>query len=80
MAISKATLIALKDGGRVIQTARQGDELLGPLALLPGVWKNEGGLEGRGWNMMSRARMNSENRHFRLKLVTPTGIEPVFQP
>lgn len=53
MVISSATLTALKDGGRVIQTARRGDELLGPLALLPGIWKNEGGLEGRGWNMIA---------------------------
>lgn len=53
MVISRATLAALKDGGRVIQAASEGDELLGPLALLPGVWKNEGGLEGRGWNMIA---------------------------
>ncbi len=53
MVISKATLAALKDGGRVIQAASEGDELLGPLALLPGVWKNEGGLEGHGWNMIA---------------------------
>jgi hypothetical protein len=45
--------MSLKDGGRVIEAAQQGDELLGPLALLPGVWKNEGGLEGRGWNMIA---------------------------
>jgi hypothetical protein len=45
--------MSLKDGGRVIESARQGDELLGPLALLPGIWKNEGGLEGRGWNMIA---------------------------
>jgi len=53
MAISKERLMTLKDGGRVLQTAREGDQLLGPLALLPGVWKNEGGLEGRGWNMIA---------------------------
>ncbi len=53
MAIDRETLMSLKDGGRVIQAARQGDALLGPLALLPGIWKNEGGLEGRGWNMIA---------------------------
>ena len=51
--VSKKTLMALKDGGRVIRAAREGEPLLGPLALLPGIWKNEGGLEGRGWNMIA---------------------------
>jgi hypothetical protein len=53
MVISRATLMGLKDGGRIIQAAHEGDELLGPLALLPGIWKNEGGLEGRGWNQIA---------------------------
>lgn len=53
MVLSAATLMALKDGGRVLSTGLRGDELLGPLALLPGVWKNEGGLEGHGWNMIA---------------------------
>lgn len=53
MVLSMNKLMALKDGGRVIQAAQRGDELLGPLGLLPGVWKNEGGLEGRGWNMIA---------------------------
>jgi len=53
MAFSRATLMALKDGGRVLQAAKRGEKLLGPLALLPGVWRNEGGLEGHGWNMIA---------------------------
>lgn len=53
MVLSAATLMALKDGGRRLSVGLRGDELLGPLALLPGVWKNEGGLEGRGWNMIA---------------------------
>ncbi|WP_313538156.1 heme-binding protein [Sphingomonas sp.] len=53
MVFSAETLLALKDGGRVLSAGVRGDELLGPLALLPGVWKNEGGLEGHGWNMIA---------------------------
>ncbi|WHU03470.1 MULTISPECIES: heme-binding protein [unclassified Sphingomonas] len=53
MAFSKKTLMALKGGGRVIRAAQEGEALLGPLGLLPGVWKNEGGLEGHGWNMIA---------------------------
>src|SRR6056297_2158047 len=39
--------------GRQVEIARTGDEDLGPLALLPGVWKNTGNFEGRGWNMIA---------------------------
>lgn len=53
MAISKAQIQGLKDGGRRIGTAERGHELLGPLQLLPGIWKNAGGLEGRGWNSIA---------------------------
>ncbi len=53
MVLSVETLSALKGGGRVLSAGLRGDELLGPLALLPGVWKNAGGLEGRGWNMIA---------------------------
>lgn len=53
MQVSQETIDSLKDGGRRIRKAQEGHELLGPLGLLPGVWKNEGGLEGRGWNMIA---------------------------
>lgn len=53
MAIDKSALESMKDGSRPLAVAERGDELLGPLALLPGVWKNTGGLEGHGWNAIA---------------------------
>ena len=53
MTLAKDALMALKDGARLLQTATPGDELLGPLAQLPGIWTNDDGLEGRGWNMIA---------------------------
>jgi len=44
---------AIKGKGRSIYAAQAGDEDLGPLKLLPGVWKNLPGLPGRGWNMIA---------------------------
>ncbi|MBP1852457.1 heme-binding protein [Rhizobium halophytocola] len=38
---------------RRIEPAQSGDELLGPLMNLPGVWSNEGRFPGRGWNMIA---------------------------
>jgi len=39
--------------GRTIETAREGDNQLGPLQLLPGKWSNQPNLPGRGWNMIA---------------------------
>lgn len=39
--------------GRKIETARRGDEDLGPLQQLPGTWSNLPGLPGRGWNAIA---------------------------
>lgn len=46
------------DVGRKVRIARQGDDDLGPLKLLPGTWKNETAafpdrFKGRGWNMIA---------------------------
>lgn len=38
---------------RSVEIARQGDDDLGPLKLLPGVWKNGDSTKGRGWNMIA---------------------------
>ncbi len=38
---------------RSVELAHQGDEDLGPLKLLPGVWKNGDSTRGRGWNMIA---------------------------
>jgi hypothetical protein len=43
----------MKAQGRTISTAVTGDEALGPLKLLPGVWRNVPNLPGRGWNMIA---------------------------
>lgn len=40
-------------GNRTLEIATPGDERLGPLKELPGVWRNTPGLEGRGWNMIA---------------------------
>ena len=38
---------------RHVELAQPFDEDLGPLALLPGTWKNTGAFEGRGWNSIA---------------------------
>lgn len=43
----------LKKHQRYITEAKEGEDDLGPLKLLPGVWKNEPSLAGRGWNMIA---------------------------
>ena len=53
MDIDKSRLSELQGGGRILASAVPGDSELGPLQLLPGVWKNAGGLEGRGWNAIA---------------------------
>jgi hypothetical protein len=40
-------------GGRYVGPAKAGDESLGPLAQLPGVWSNADNLVGHGWNMIA---------------------------
>ena len=37
----------------IAEIAKAGDEDLGPLKLLPGTWKNQPSLQGRGWNMIA---------------------------
>ncbi len=51
--LKSAQLEAMRTKGRRISTAKEGDEDLGPLKLLPGVWSNLPGLPGRGWNMIA---------------------------
>jgi hypothetical protein len=40
-------------GGRTVEAAVSGDDALGPLKQLPGTWKNQPNLSGRGWNMIA---------------------------
>jgi hypothetical protein len=49
----KEKLKAFKSYVRSISPAKCGDKELGPLKLLPGVWKNVPNLPGRGWNMIA---------------------------
>lgn len=51
--LNKKQVDAMKAHGRYIAPAVSGDDELGPLKLLPGVWKNEPALPGRGWNMIA---------------------------
>ncbi len=51
--LEKKYLDDMKARGRTVSTAVTGDEALGPLKLLPGVWRNLPGLPGRGWNMIA---------------------------
>ena len=48
-------------GSRTEEVAQPGDERLGPLKELPGVWKNEPGLEGRGWNLIALPFISSNS-------------------
>lgn len=43
----------LRSRGRTVEIAQQGDEDLGALTLLPGVWQNKDTTDGRGWNMIA---------------------------
>jgi hypothetical protein len=77
-------LAEIRDAGRSISSAKSGDPGLGPLALLPGVWKNLPSLPGRGWNLIAlpfatppgsqfpfnyRLLMNQYNEELRFSLV-----------
>lgn len=51
--IPKELIEKMRVEGRKIELAKTGDPALGPLQLLPGLWKNLPGLPGRGWNMIA---------------------------
>lgn len=50
---NKMLLDHLKQKDRTNEIANSGDQDLGALNLLPGVWKNQPGLPGHGWNMIA---------------------------
>lgn len=72
-------LNALKKQGRNLCKAQAGQESLGPLAQLPGLWRNTPDLGGRGWNMIAlpfardplgyRLLVNQYNEELRFSLV-----------
>lgn len=45
--------LKMEKRGRSVEVAQEGDEDLGPLKLLPGVWRNGDSTQGRGWNMIA---------------------------
>ncbi|NDZ93817.1 hypothetical protein G3I13_14415 [Streptomyces sp. SID6673] len=57
---------------RTIGIARSGDEDLGPLAMLPGVWANCGStgdaLVGRGWNLIALPHIGAGRPDYRVLL------------
>lgn len=61
MAISEKLIQQIVENGRSIVTADAGDETLGPLSMLPGVWKNTDALHGFGFNMIALPFADEEN-------------------
>lgn len=67
--IGKEVITRMKEAPRSIAPAQTGDEVLGPLRLLPGVWKNEPGLPGRGWNMIALPFATGPNSRLNYRLL-----------
>jgi hypothetical protein len=53
MALRASLIQEMVDHGRRIVVAEAGDETLGPLRMLPGVWKNTAELHGFGFNLIA---------------------------
>jgi len=67
--LNKKVLKNMINVGRSIGKAKSGDDELGVLQLLPGVWKNKGKLKGAGWNMIALpfiADKKKDNLDYRL--------------
>ncbi len=72
-------LSKVKSQRRYVATANTGDNDLGPLKLLPGMWKNDPNLPGRGWNFIAlpfaggpfnyRLLVNQYNEELKFSLV-----------
>lgn len=80
--LNKDQIKQMRQRGRCIELAKPHDPSLGPLQLLPGLWKNRPGLPGRGWNMIAlpfatepsspinyRLLVNQYNEELRFSLV-----------
>ena len=59
----------MKSQKRSIVPAVSGDEDLGPLTLLPGTWKNEPNLPGRGWNLIALPFATQSGAGFNYRLL-----------
>lgn len=79
MTLSNRIIQEMVDKGRSIVVAEAGDETLGPLSMLPGVWKNTELLNGFGFNMIAlpfakgesgyRVLMNQYNEELHFSVV-----------
>ena len=77
--VTEQRVNALKQQGRSLCKARAGQQSLGPLAQLPGRWRNPPHLDGRGWNMIAlpfgrgavkyRLLVNQYNEELRFSMV-----------
>ncbi|MEQ1662017.1 MAG: heme-binding protein [Thiobacillus sp.] len=80
--LSQDQINNIRSMGRTLELAKTNDPTLGPLQLLPGLWKNLPGLPGRGWNMIAlpfatepqspinyRLLVNQYNEELRFSLV-----------
>ncbi len=65
MALSQQRISQMSLEGRNVEVAKTGDEDLGPLSLLPGIWKNTDALHGYGFNMIALP-MNDAKNGYRL--------------
>lgn len=66
MTLSKDRLVKLDQEGRNVGVAKSGDEDLGPLKLLPGIWKNTKPLHGFGFNMIALPMAKAVPNRYRL--------------
>lgn len=67
--IDQKRIEAMRATGRRIEPATSGDEDLGPLQHLPGTWKNEPSLPGRGWNMIALPFSTAPDTPFNYRLL-----------
>ncbi len=67
MGLNKQIVKQMTDAGRTSSLAEAGDPALGPLSVLPGVWKNTEELNGLGFNMIALPfRADPDGNGFRL--------------
>lgn len=66
MTLAEKQIEQLVQAGRNVEIAKSGDEDLGPLKLLPGVWKNTDALHGFGFNMIALPMADADPNRYRL--------------
>jgi len=66
MTLTEKQIKKIAQVGRHVEAAKTGDRDLGPLKLLPGVWKNTAALHGFGFNMIALPWSKSQPNRYRL--------------